>query len=355
MNQELAFHRLRYDLSRFLKSWFEKTSIFITITGDLIKSDYIIEDLEHLKNIQRTQLDDRVSDQAEKLNRIIKLLDYSRIEHSLKSFLNEYEEINYLKDINSFKENSLSYNNRLSLEFERLERIIELKVKEYQKKNNLKIYSFRKGGNYIYHGMDLDQAKVALEENKLKGYTHQRYWKDGLRRKDNHPEYENAYIMKGISLTREFDFGISWGSILLILDKEKIRNNNKLIPYSWNFSIGKSHKAHYKKEKEEFLKLAEIHHNGKRKFDPEFQKEYQYYLDNKELMLKEYDDNLEALENYFKTEAEKYDLRVFQESHGEIELSKILKGFVIKSNEYLFEETLDYFINHPLFLGFYEK
>lgn len=337
-----------------MKEWYYKNSIFVSNGSTLLSEDYYIEDFDHLKDIQSNQLKSK-EDCSKVINHLFDLLYSSGIENELNSFLLEFEELNNIKDINLYKDTALLYNNRLNNEFEKIENQISLKVKAIQQQNNKKIYQFNGFKNYLYHAMDFDQARQALENNKLEGYTHQRYWKDGIRRKDDDPNYEDSYTMKGVCLTREFKFALGWGRIILILDKERIKNNNKLIPYSWNYSIGGTYKPHHKKEKEEFLKLAEIPHNGAKKYNPEFQNEYEYFLKNKEKMIQEYDDDLESLEKYYKTEAEKYDPTVFNEPSGSINLNKILKGIVIKSSDHLYEKDYEFFTNHPLFLGFYEK
>ncbi len=64
----------------------------------------------------------------------------------------------------------------------------------------------------LYHGLDFNKLETILREDKIPGYTSQRYWKDGLRRKDNDPDYNNSMYYKGISTTRDINFAKQWGS-----------------------------------------------------------------------------------------------------------------------------------------------
>ena len=55
---------------------------------------------------------------------------------------------------------------------------------------------------------------INLINNKIDGYTWQRYWPDGKRRKDDDPDYNKSFYMKGLSLTREIDYAKSWNGVV---------------------------------------------------------------------------------------------------------------------------------------------
>jgi len=107
----------------------------------------------------------------------------------------------------------------------------------------------------LYHAITHERAIKALDENKLGGYTIQRYWKDGRRRKDDEPDYESGLWMRGLSLTRDIEFAKTWNDVIFVFDQEKIKTKYKLLPYNWGYSIGNGYKqgARMKREREEFL------------------------------------------------------------------------------------------------------
>lgn len=105
----------------------------------------------------------------------------------------------------------------------------------------------------LYHAMDLKSFELALKNNELKARTNQRYWTDGIRRKDKDPLYEDSKWMKGWSMTRDFDFAARWNDIVLVFEKEDLNRHFQIEPYSWNFSIASIPNTDHKKEREEFV------------------------------------------------------------------------------------------------------
>jgi hypothetical protein len=104
----------------------------------------------------------------------------------------------------------------------------------------------------LWHGYrDAWKAIAALNKNEMGGTTTQRFWADGKRRKDNDPEYEDSYWMKGISLTRDPHFAMKWGDVMIKLDQAKIAQRYKIIPFNWGYSIPSGN--HHKNEREEFV------------------------------------------------------------------------------------------------------
>lgn len=105
----------------------------------------------------------------------------------------------------------------------------------------------------LYLGFkDSHWAVQALSQNRLAAKSTQRFWDDGKRRKDNDPEYENSYWMKGISLTRDLRFAMSWGDVTFRLNQNWLSKRYKIIPFNWGYSIPGEIKNH-KREREEFL------------------------------------------------------------------------------------------------------
>lgn len=110
----------------------------------------------------------------------------------------------------------------------------------------------RELSNILYHGYkDLNYAIHAFTENKMVGGSVQRFWADGKRRKDDDPTYETSYWMKGVSFTRDIYYAKTWGSVVIAVDKSKISQRYKIIPYNWGFSIPSGNFA--KREREEFV------------------------------------------------------------------------------------------------------
>jgi translation initiation factor IF-1 len=107
-------------------------------------------------------------------------------------------------------------------------------------------------GNVVYHGMKIPFAMQALRADKLEGRTIQRYWPDGKRMKDNQPGYDESFWLKGFSTTRDIKYAQTWGEVVLELDKNKIAQRFKIIPFNWGYSIPADN--HHKKEREEFIK-----------------------------------------------------------------------------------------------------
>lgn len=110
---------------------------------------------------------------------------------------------------------------------------------------------YNHGENPLWHGVDIENAAKIIDNGKFEARTTQRYWPDGLRRKDNHPKYNSSQIMKGWSMTRDFLFAASWSNVVFELDKAKIQERFKIQPFSWNSSMNSI--RDHKKEREEFV------------------------------------------------------------------------------------------------------
>lgn len=73
----------------------------------------------------------------------------------------------------------------------------------------------KSNNNYVFHALKKENATSSLSEGKIQGYTSQRVWPDGNRRKENDDGYEDSYFIKGLSTTRELDFALRWGQLFL--------------------------------------------------------------------------------------------------------------------------------------------
>lgn len=83
----------------------------------------------------------------------------------------------------------------------------------------------------------------------------QRIWPGWKRLKDDHPDYFKSQFLRGISLTRDFDYAKNWNSVVFEFDQEKLRSKWKISPYNWGYSIGRGYRQgiRAKREREEFL------------------------------------------------------------------------------------------------------
>lgn len=224
---------------------------------------------------------------------------------------------------------------------------------ELSKKEMLKIKKALDFSNqeYLFHGTKLEYVKETLERGSILGYTGQRYWPDGKRRKEKDPDYEDSFWMKGISMTRDINYAISWGSVTLIFDRKEILKKHEIQSYAWNYLF--NHSTDNKKEAEDFVVLNKTGKRFKKNERDEFLKEYDEAM--------KYPDDEEGIEikNYYKKEYDKFDLHAFKEPHGEFVFKDALKGFIIKGSTLdifgLENETIQFLINHPLFLGIIEN
>jgi len=161
-------------------------------------------------------------------------------------------------------------------------------------------------------------ADIAVQNNELAATTTQRFWADGKRRKDNDPEYEGSYWMKGISVTRDIRFATKWGTVIFELDQAKITQRYKITPFNWGYSIPSN--GDHKREREEFIVVKS------------------------------------TLDKYDRPDEEGggLDLRRFKSPEGAVKpLSDFLKGIYLST--YVVKELSvgAELLNHPLLKGYY--
>jgi len=209
----------------------------------------------------------------------------------------------------------------------------------------------------VWHAINAENIIGILDDMKLKPYTSQRYWPDGKRLKDNHPEYEDSFWMYGWSTTRNKEYAMSWNSVVFELDIDKIKQQFEVKPFSWNFLF--SHNTNNRKEHEEFIVSA-----YEKKSLPQMKEEDNLRnIELDELYDQQYSEKNPVIKAVLDKEIEKlekipnYMLR-WQEPHGKsIDLNSCLKGI------YLSQDTLSIYgadnknmqavINHPMFKGLF--
>lgn len=108
----------------------------------------------------------------------------------------------------------------------------------------------------LYHGYnDPENFVTAMKTDQMAGFTTQRYWDDGKRRKDNDPEYQGSNWMKGVSFTRDPRFAMRWGRVMIAVDQSIIAQRHKMVPFNWGYSIPEREhgiRQDHKREREEF-------------------------------------------------------------------------------------------------------
>jgi len=193
--------------------------------------------------------------------------------------------------------------------------------------NNIHIRQFvsELGIAPLYHAIKSENAILALKEDKLGGYSIQRFWPDGKRLKDDNPEYNTSNFMRGISVTRDIEYANKWNDVIFVFDPNKIKTKYKVIPYNWGYSIGKGYiqGSKMKREREEFIITG---YN------------YPKYSD---------DDN----------KNNKKFIKMTSKPEGYIEpLNKYLLGFFISERfeKYINEDYKKYLQSHEKYLGYYE-
>ena len=109
----------------------------------------------------------------------------------------------------------------------------------------------------LYHGYkDPEHFASAMARDSMLGTTTQRWWKDGSRLKDDHPDYDTSNWMKGISLTRDPHFAMQWGRVIIAVDRNIVAQRHKIIPFNWGYSIPARYDTSpqdHKREREEFV------------------------------------------------------------------------------------------------------
>ena len=75
----------------------------------------------------------------------------------------------------------------------------------------------------VWHAIDEKHIAQILDNMSLQPFTAQRYWENGQRYKDDHPEYENSKWMYGWSMTRQKEYAMGWNCVVIELDLDKIK------------------------------------------------------------------------------------------------------------------------------------
>lgn len=212
--------------------------------------------------------------------------------------------------------------------------------------------------NFLFHAIKEQYAQEVLERGSILGYTTHRYWDNGKRYKDNQPEYEENYWMKGVSLTRSLDFAINWGVVVLVFNRDEIAKNYQLENYNWGNHLAQG-SGNIKKETEEFLVLSKKDKTYRNRDNSEFMKEYREALEG---LKNVHPDEIEEYKSYIETlekDIDKINIQDIKKPEGEFNFSKSLVGIIVSLSSVeifgLNNPMIQTIINHPKFLGILDR
>ena len=216
----------------------------------------------------------------------------------------------------------------------------------------------------LWHGVDFFKVETILDRGYFEAHTTQRFWDDGIRRKDNDPEYNNSKWMYGWSMSRDINVSKNFSFIIFACDKKELQKNMKVKPYSWGFSIASGFK--HKREKEEFVisggtihsenyykqEFARLEKESDQLFD-------EMYKDGVSLEEKEkIKEKIKDLEN--KMDQNNFVEQLTKPKGKKLPVSSAIGFFIDKKEMDFFEgictktekNRIEKLITHPLFLGF---
>jgi len=199
-----------------------------------------------------------------------------------------------------------------------------------------------------------DHAVKQLKENRIEGRTTQRFWPDGRRLKDDHPEYEDSFWLKGVSLTRDINYAKNWADIVYVIDQTKLSQRYKIMPFNWGYANAKSRGQDHKREREEFVVLGKIYKSLHQFIED--------YNDEREALWDRYD---KLLDSGQKEAAEKIKQQIREmpdamdawqgptTSHIEPLDQYLLEIYADKIHDGLNDKKFEIIRSHPKFAGFF--
>jgi len=211
---------------------------------------------------------------------------------------------------------------------------------------NFALEGIRSDNNILYHGVKIEHAVDAIKKGHLEPRTTQRYWEDGRYLKDDHPDYEDSGWLYGWSTSRDKFLASTFGGVLFVFDKDKIKEEFKVQPISWSYRLSQG-SQYFKKEREDFI----VSHKNPLSM-------------RSEKLLDAYHDYLDSLSE--NTPSEYKDQFEFHRLHNmkpkNLDLTKCLKSIYI--NKHIIDiykdgskdniEKLDFLMNHSLYKGSFD-
>lgn len=167
--------------------------------------------------------------------------------------------------------------------------------------------------------------------------------------------------MKGISMTRDLNYAIGWGNVVLLFDRKKLESSHPIESYNWGHHIAnRNEDADHKKEREDFVILAKPNRRYRNLDNTTWMEEYL-----EEMKIKPEDtEDPEVWAEYLERKTKKLskvNLEDLTTPEGEFDFysSKALLGIIIKSSTaeiYGIENPIvQYLMSQPEFLGFLDR
>jgi len=228
--------------------------------------------------------------------------------------------------------------------------------------NKEKIELNKKG--VLWHGTTVENAMRVFSEGCFQPFTSQRFWENGLRFKEDHPDYEKSKWMYGWCMSRDINVSKTFGEVLFAFEKSTLRQRFKVKPYAWNFSLVKE-TIHAKQEREEFILsggiLDSLHHHE----DEQYRIEKEMDRLNAKLYSGTLDEDEEyALQDKVNGLYDDWERLNFHEkrkqAHGRVLPLEMAVGFYLRKKDFesmgAYREILDGFVqdHSNKFLGFIE-
>ena len=210
----------------------------------------------------------------------------------------------------------------------------------------------------LFHAVKTEYVREILERGSIKGFTSHRFWDDGKRYKDNTPEYEDSYWMKGISMTRDIRYALDWGHVILVFDRREILKNHPIESYNWGNHLAGRSSTDHKKEREDFVVLSKNKKRYQNRDNAEWMKEYEEAMK----LIPNEDYSAEEIKSYQDSLTKKIksiNRKEISKPEGEMFFSDSFKGVIVRGS--LIDiygvdiDLVQFLLNHPYFLGFLDK
>lgn len=206
----------------------------------------------------------------------------------------------------------------------------------------------------LYHGVRHNHAIKQLQANKIEGRTTQRFWPDGRRLRDDHPDYKNSFWLKGVSTTRTLAYAQNWADVVYVLDQRKLTQRYKVIPFNWGYANAQTRNPNPKRETEEFVVLGKIYKSMERFIED--------YNDERDVMWDEYAaaekkrnrEKMDEILAKLKSMPTAMEAWMGPTTSNIEPLDAYLTGiYADKIHETLGAKNIDIITNHPKFIGYF--
>lgn len=202
----------------------------------------------------------------------------------------------------------------------------------------------------LWHGLSAERALEVLNQGFIKPHSVQRFWSNGMFYEDTHPSYDSSIWFNGWSMSRDLQVAKKFAmrGIIFAFNIQTIKQNFKVVPYSWAGAIPNSTPFNRKKEREEYVLSGGVFQSED--FYEQKREEIKQEIANvnKKYKGKEKKEKIQSLE---KSLVENSFNHHFYTPHGKEMLLENTFGFFV-SDKSPSKEICEKLENHPLFLGY---